>query len=355
MIWLFFAAALGLLGFEALYREWLNARRLRALVETTTRWAAGDFSVRSSLASQRGEVGRLGRALNAMVESLEHHLLEHKQAERRERQRVVELDRAYRRLQHAQAQLIQSEKLSTIGRMASGIVHEVKNPLGIVLGCVGLLEHPLTPEDLAKTSEAIKEAVYRADRVIHGLLTLSRPSPVQLAPGNVHEAIAAALVLLEPQLAQHRIRLVRALMDQPPLVLINANQIQQVLINLITNAQHATPRGGQVTIRTAVEKLDTPRSGVGRRATDRLKLGAEVFICEVRDTGRGIPPHQLDKIFEPFFTTKPPEQGTGLGLAIVQGIIEQHGGLVGVDSVEGQGTTMRIILPLPPASPPPPL
>ena len=142
------------------------------------------------------------------------------------------------------------------------------------------------------------------------------------------------------------ITVVKVFMDHPPPVMLDPNQLQQVFINLFTNAQHAMEEGGRLTIRTSTHTLTELQVGIGRRVTDRLKLGEAVLVCEVQDTGCGIPKDKLERIFEPFFTTKPPEEGTSLGLAIVRGIIENHRGIIAVDSIEGHGTTLRIMLPV---------
>ncbi len=345
---IFGVLATGAFAVVMVYREWLLVRQLQALVQITKRWAAGDFGARSRLAGLGGQLGQLSRAFNDMVESLESHLLERKQAERRERQRLGELDRAYHQLQQAQAQLVQAEKLAAIGRMASGIAHEVQNPLGILLQGVSFFERAdkPTPEKTAEVLRLMEDAVTRADTIIQGLLTFARPASLKLTAGNLHEVINASLALVEKQLTLKNINLVKAFMDSPPPVMLDPNQLQQVFINLFTNAQHAMEKGGRLTIRTSTRKLTELQVGIGRRVTDRLKLGEEVLVCEVQDTGCGIPKEKLGRIFEPFFTTKPPGEGTGLGLAIVHGIVENHRGLIVVDSIEGHGTTLTIMLPV---------
>lgn len=351
-VWLQPLLVLGLIAVTVLlvaawYGEQTIVRHFRALIETTKRWAAGDFSVRSHLARRGGEVGQLGRAFNELVDALEQHLLEHKQAEREARQRTVELEQAYRDLQQTQAQLIQSEKLAAIGQLASGIAHEVKNPLAVILQSAEFLKRSLAPSspETGEVLHAVEDAVARADTIVRGLLTLARPASLALAPGNLHDLIAASLRVCEPLLASKKIAVVKDLVDRPPPVFLDPTQMQQALINLFTNAQQAMPEGGRLTIRTARRQMTAVQDWVGRRATDRLKLGEEVLVCEVHDTGGGIPPDKLDRIFEPFFTTKSSGEGTGLGLWIVRAIIEAHRGLIEVESQEGRGTTVRILLP----------
>ena len=340
--------AAGGLVIMLMYRDWLFASRVRILTATMRRWTEGEPGTRSRLVTLSGEFGRLAKTFNAMVDALEEHLLERKQAERRERQRVVELDRACQQLQQTQVLLVQTEKLAAIGRLASSIAHEVKNPLAILLQGVAFLEQTKqpTPEQLTEVLWLMKDAVARADTIIKGLLTLARPASLQLISGNLHEAIQAALVLVEKDLASKRITVVKHLMPDPPPVLLDHNQMTQVFINLFSNAQQAMQDGGTFTIRTSPKVLTELTVGVGRRATDRVKLGEEVLVCDIQDSGCGIPEDKLERLFEPFFTTKSPGEGTGLGLAIVHGIIENHRGIIGVHSVEGQGTTFTIFLPV---------
>ncbi len=342
--------SLGVVGMTGLFAEHLIVRRLRGLVETTKRWAAGDFSVRSRLARDDGELGQLGLALNDMAESLQRHLLERKYAERRERQRGLEADQAYHALQQTHSQLIQSEKLAAIGQLASGVAHDVRNPLAIISQGIHFLQRAAqgTSEESMDTLARMQDAGDRANRIIQALLTLARPASLQLERGNLHEVIAASLVLFEQPLLRKRIVVVKELMEHPPFIWLDANQTQQVFINLITNAMQAMPEQGTLTIRTTTKALVAVDPQVDRCAGDCFHLGEQVLSCEVQDTGIGIPREQLEKVFEPFFTTKPPGEGTGLGLSIVRSIVERHHGCITVESAVGQGTTVRILFPLAP-------
>lgn len=267
-----------------------------------------------------------------------------------EKARATELAQAYQELQHAHAMLVQAEKMAAVGQLASGIAHEVKNPLGIILNGVSYLEMSLGSQNgdsqAAEVIQMIKEAVQRSDKLIRGLLDFSRPAPLELKPGQISHVITSSLELVQKQLTVKNIDVSVDIDPTLPQVLLDENQMKQVFINMILNAFQAMPNGGTLSIQASLKTLTEVGGKVGSRATDVFQRGQTVLVCEVRDTGTGIPKELLSKIFEPFFTTKPPGQGTGLGLAITVGIIERHRGAMEIQSQEGKGTTMIVMLPL---------
>lgn len=253
-----------------------------------------------------------------------------------ERKRSEEsLRKAYAQLKEAQAELIQAEKLAALGRFSSGIAHEVKNPLGVVLGGVEFLERRLSQADgeTRRALEKVKESTLRADMILQGLLQFSRPSrPVSQAV-KVSELIEDSLQLLKYKgLRNIQVRVEAA---APELVIqVEKNQIQQVLFNLLVNAVEAMPEGGRLT--------------VGTQESNRALCGVEPPACviEVADTGKGIAPEDVQRLFEPFFTTKREQKGVGLGLATSKMIVENHAGKLIVQSKLGQGTQVKVILPM---------
>jgi signal transduction histidine kinase len=266
-----------------------------------------------------------------------------------DRKRAAELDTAYQQLKRTQAMLVQAEKMSAVGQLASGIAHEVKNPLTILLQCVNFLEPELTARggQQAEVLQVMREAVMTADKIIRGLLDFSRPAPLELKPSSMGEVIDASLALVQNQLSGKKIRLAKEIAPDLPAVLLDANQMKQVLINLLLNAIQAMPEGGQLTVRGRLVKLTESGAGVGSRSTDAFRTGERVLVCEVEDTGHGIPKDQLFKVFNPFYTTKPPGEGVGLGLSITATIIEGHRGTIHLESEEGRGAKAVIQLPLP--------
>lgn len=264
-----------------------------------------------------------------------------------ERRRAEELRAAYDKLKEAQGQVVQSEKLASLGRLAAGIAHELKNPLAIVLQGVSYLKmaEEGTEERQREVLGMVEEAVTRADKIIRGLLSFARPSSLNLAPTNLNAVVEEALLLAERQFGLRRIAVIKTLREPLPMVFVDAVQIEQVLINLLANAFQAMPAGGQLTLRTEVQTAAKGEAGVGLRTTDPFRPGQPVVVCEVRDTGVGMLPEQLARAFDPFFTTKPPGEGTGLGLAIVHTIVELHRGAISMESEVGKGTTARVRLP----------
>lgn len=261
----------------------------------------------------------------------------------------IRLQATYNKLKSTQSQLIQAEKLKVVGAMASGVAHEVKNPLGIIMQAVNFLEAEVSSnnnEQFLSVINMIKEAIKRADSIICGMLDFSRPAPLKLKPSDLNMVIERSLGLVEKQLVLKSTKTSIHAEDDLPQVMIDSNQMQQVFINIILNALQAMPSGGQLFLRTFTKILTESEGIVGRRTTDIFAVGDTVVVCESEDTGQGIPKDKLDKVFDPFFTTKPPGQGTGLGLAIIRTIVEKHRGIITIESEEGKGTKVIITLPV---------
>jgi signal transduction histidine kinase len=264
-------------------------------------------------------------------------------------------------LGRTQAQLIHSEKLASLGVLAGGVAHEINNPLMVILGRTELMlmddavsdrgqgpgsrvsetavpqtlnrkpqtldpRPPLSPE-MKKNLETICNETERIARIVQNLLTFSRKSRQEkIERVSVKDVLERTLMLSEHQLTIGNVKVMKELDANLPEIDANSGQLQQVFMNLIINAHHAMPEGGELTIRT------------GTVPDDR------VFI-EIADTGCGIAPEYINRIFDPFFTTKEEGKGTGLGLAVSRNIIDSHGGDIGVRSAVGLGTTFRVILP----------
>lgn len=266
-----------------------------------------------------------------------------------EKKRALEIDRAYQELKRAQAMLVQAEKMAAVGQLASGIAHEVKNPLGIILQCVDYLEPELGSKGgrYAEILQVMREAVHSSDKVIRGLLDFSKPAPLELKLVPIGAVIDASVALVQTQSAGKRIRIEQSVAQDVPFLMLDENQMKQVLINLILNAFHAMPQGGRLIFRSYLKTLSEPGNRIGVRKSDLFRPGQTVLICEVEDTGTGIPKAILPEVFNPFFTTKPPGEGVGIGLAITAAIIEGHRGMIHIESEEGKGTRVVITLPIP--------
>lgn len=230
-------------------------------------------------------------------------------------------------------QLIQSDKLSALGQLVAGVAHELNNPLTSISGYTQLLlRNPNLDENTRIDLEQVWQQAERAGRIVRNLLMFAREHKPERSVVQINDVIHSALALQVYQLRVDNITVQLELDPNLPLTVADPHQLQQVLLNLITNARQAMNElgGGVLTIRT--------------RLHDTLN-GPEIEIT-VTDTGVGIPEHYLDKIFNPFFTTKPVGQGTGLGLSICYGIIQEHQGQIWAESRVGTGTTIFIRLPL---------
>ena len=240
-------------------------------------------------------------------------------------------------------QLRQSQKMESIGTLAGGIAHDFNNILTAIIGYGSLLQMKMKEGDpLRYNIEQILSSANRAASLTQGLLAYSRKQILNPQPVSVN-AIIQKVDLLLTRLIGENIELKTMLTDDDVSVLADAGQIEQVLMNLATNARDAMPGGGYLFIET--ERIES--SGESAKATEFGKHGAYVLIT-VTDSGMGMDEKTRQRIFEPFFTTKEVGQGTGLGLAIVYGIVKQHNGTITVSSEEGRGTTFKIYLPVVP-------
>jgi two-component system NtrC family sensor kinase len=225
-------------------------------------------------------------------------------------------------------QLMQREKLSSIGLLAAGVAHEVNTPLTGVSSYTQMLLGML-PETDPKHAllQKVRRQADRASNIVNNLLNFSRTGgATEFNELDLHRVLDDTLQLLEPQLRRNQIELARDYDTTLPKVFGNAGKLQQVFTNLLLNARDAIPEGGCITLRTVTSDEDS-------------------VLIEVSDTGIGIAPENVAKIYDPFFTTKGVGRGTGLGLAVSYGIVQEHSGHIAVQSLPGRGTTFRITLP----------
>jgi two-component system NtrC family sensor kinase len=230
-----------------------------------------------------------------------------------------------------QEQLIQSEKMSAIGQLVSGVAHELNNPLaGIAAFAQLLLAEKRLPADQKTAAETIYTESRRASRIVQNLLTFARQHKAEKVPTVINQVLDDTIELRHYELRVRGIDLEREYDETLPETMADAHQLQQVFLNLITNAEQA------------MEQL--PRQA--HRLTVRTRRGGDMIRIEVEDTGPGIPTNLVERIFNPFFTTKPPGSGTGLGLSISLGIVREHGGRIWAENAAGGGARFIIELPL---------
>lgn len=238
-------------------------------------------------------------------------------------------------------QLHQAQKMEAIGQLAGGVAHDFNNILTATIGCSQLLLKKLPPVSALRSHvEMILSSGKKAAGLTQSLLAFGRKQNVELKPVNANEVITKVAKLLS-RLIGEDIDLRLELLGTPLVINADILQIEQILMNLAINARDAMPCGGTITLRTDRVHLDQELIN----AYCRDEPG-HYAVISFSDTGTGIPHVILDRIFEPFFTTKEAGKGTGLGLSIVHGIVKQHGGYIGVESIPGQGTTFLIHLPI---------
>ncbi len=236
--------------------------------------------------------------------------------------------------QHALTdKLVQADKLVLLGQLSAGVAHEIRNPLAAVNLNLQILKRKIAPEEPEYNYvNTALQGVERITRIVEVTLNFSRPAVPDIQGLNINALMPQTLDLVTSVLKRKDITVDLKLADNLPNVAADAKQMQQVFINLITNAADAIRTKGEITIRTYVEKDNKPGE-------------VEYVVVSISDTGEGIPGEDLPKIFNPFFTRKP--DGTGLGLPITQRILHQHSGIVDVESEAGKGTTFYVKLPVP--------
>ena len=305
-------------------------------------WAVSDEGIRGFRLAATGIVLLL--ALTAYLAASRHASLAAAVAERTESLTAANrsLEEQVAQREQVEAQLMHSQKMEGLGRLAGGIAHDFNNILTGILGYVSLLQDEIQPGTEARADlDEIERASRRASDLTRQLLTFARKQTVSPSLVDLNELIRNVDRILH-RLIGEDVEMVVDLADELPAVRADPAQLEQVLTNLVVNARDAMPRGGRITIATRLVQA-TPTElgiglGVGARITDFVQL-------EVSDTGVGMDARTMARVFEPFFTTKEPGRGTGLGLAISYGIVQEAGGAISVSSEPGVGTAVTIHLP----------
>jgi PAS domain S-box-containing protein len=256
-----------------------------------------------------------------------------------------ELRRSHAELKSAQLQLIQAAKMESIGTLAAGVAHEVKNPLATLTMGLTYLEKRLGDDaNTRMVLQEMREAMGRADGITRGLLDFAAARQLDVRPEDLNHVLEQTLVLLRHQLNQQQIELVTVFAPNLPPVAVEKNQVQQVFVNVFMNAIQAMTGGGQLAVRTSLITLTQGPSDQGSRSNRQMFAGDNVVQVLIEDSGPGIPGEHLAKIFDPFFTTKPTGVGTGLGLPVSKKIIELHGGTIDITNRPEGGVRVAIRL-----------
>ena len=337
----------------------LFVRPVESMVEEAEGIASGQYDRRLEVTGA-AELRRLAESVNRMADRLIHH-------QDQLRLNVQSLNETNRELSLTRHELVQSEKLAAVGRMAAGIAHEIGNPLGAIFGYLDVASRRGTADE--EWVEAIRHETGRIDRVVRGLLDFARPTSRTTTVFDVNRVIRETTELLRNQ---GRLKAVRVEMDLElcgASVLGDPGHLEQILVNLLLNADdaiHEAAAPGRIQIRSATEEFAAPnprepakRAGdpdgvdyshlrthrVRPESMDRFEPGDRVVRIEVIDNGVGIEEEELLNVFEPFFTTKDPGRGTGLGLAVSARLAEAMGGGMMAESRPDEGTRFALVLP----------
>ena len=299
------AGAVAICGALLVVLTYTVQRPMVELQQKIARLGSGDLSVSVSFAHRNDEIGDLGRNFNQMVVQL--------------RENREEIERLHR------TQMSRAEHFATLGEMATGLAHEIRNPLA---GIAGVIE--IIGRDLPNTSPArdvvkdVRQEIARINHIVTDLLQTARPHPPNIGRSDLNVTIEHAVMLARQQALAQGVEITLHKEPSLPEVEHDSDQIHQVMLNLLLNALQAIDRKGKVEVKLA-----------------RRNASA---VVEVIDNGRGIPPENLPNIFRPFYTTK--GDGTGLGLSLARRIVEDHQGRIDVTSTVGKGTTFAVVLPL---------
>lgn len=314
---------LALVGIYLLSRIVVNP--IHKLLRMTTEYE-GSESLISTGETPANEIGNLTRALANMLKRLDENKKELKS-------HIVSLEKANKELKAAQNEIVQSEKLASVGRLAAGIAHEIGNPIGIILGYIDMIMRGgLTPEEEGDFLKRVEGEISRVNIIIRQLLDFSRTSKEERINLNIHSLITDTVEMLKPQSEINKITISLALTAENDNVIADKNQMQQVFLNILINSIDALSEEGETMEDAQIHVISKNRNGL-------LEL-------EFIDNGPGISVDNLDHIFDPFFTTKDPGKGTGLGLSVCYRIIEATGGTIRAESHQGKGMIIRIDLPL---------
>ncbi len=323
-------------GFLAVFLSLLVTRPLQRLVEANAALGRMDLEHPVEIASSR-ELWELAGSFNAMRDRLREAMAEINRASQELEAKIAERTDQLRRVHQ---QLMQSDRLASLGQLAASVAHEINNPLSGVLNYSALMGRILKEDGIPQERvaefrgylEHVTEQTARAGRIVCDLLAFSRRSKPQRAPADLNAIVRTTVSLVSHKLRLMNVAAETRLCEGPPLVPCDASQMQQVVLNLVMNAAQATRAhdGGRVVV------------------TTRHAAEADALSLEVADDGEGIAPETLDRIFDPFFTTKEEDRSLGLGLAVVYGIVQSHGGRIEVRSAVGQGATFTVTLPLRP-------
>lgn len=308
----------------SIFLSWKYTQPIHQVVEAAKRVAAGDLS-ETLPGGRQDEIGELTQSFNDMVKRLRLH-------------------------RELETRLHQAERLSTIGQLASGIAHEVRNPLNLINLSIDHLRSRFAPAgapdraQFDRLIDSIKGEVHRLDAMIETFLTYGKPLKLDRKPCDVGTLLAEVTEVAAQKAAQQRITVERRVSPDLPKIQADGEQLKICFMNLLLNAFQAMPSGGRLTITAALGNGAGAPAAPGGATAEAAPAPRPTVEIRFADTGGGIPPEHLPRVFEPYFTTK--EVGIGLGLALTKKIVDEHGGTIALESAPGQGTVARVALPV---------
>ena len=299
------AGAVAICGALLVVLTYTVQRPMVELQQKIAQLGGGDLSVAVSFAQRNDEIGDLGRNFNQMVQQL--------------RESRAEIERLHR------TQMSRAEHLATLGEMATGLAHEIRNPLAGIAGVIEIIGRDLPATSPARSVvKEVRQEIARINHIVTDLLQTARPHPPKVRKSDLNTTVEHAVMLGRQQALAKSIDITLHKDPALPEVEHDSDQIHQLLLNLLLNALQAIDANGKITV--------------------TVKPFGATAVVEVADNGRGIPADHLPNIFRPFYTTK--GDGTGLGLSLARRIVEDHQGRIDVTSAVGQGTTFAVVLPL---------
>ena len=299
------AGAVAICGALLVVLTYTVQRPMVELQQKIAQLGSGDLSVAVSFAQRNDEIGDLGRNFNQMVQQL--------------RESRAEIERMHR------TQMSRAEQLATLGEMATGLAHEIRNPLAGIAGVIEIIGRDLPASSPARTVvKDVRQEIARINHIVTDLLQTARPHPPKVHKSDLNTTVEHAVMLGRQQALAKSIDITLHKDPSLPEVEHDSDQIHQLLLNLLLNALQAIDANGRIAV--------------------TVKPLGSTAVVEVADNGRGIPADHLPNIFRPFYTTK--GDGTGLGLSLARRIVEDHQGRIDVTSAVGKGTTFAVVLPL---------
>jgi two-component system NtrC family sensor kinase len=278
---------------------------LQELMVTISRVRSGDLTARVTFAKREDDIGALGRQFNEMIETLDRNDIEIEELHRRE--------------------MLRAEHLASLGELAAGLAHEIRNPLAGIAGVVDVMSKELPSDSPSRAVMGdVQDEVLHIQNILNDLLSYSRPRLPNFHPADINTTVEQAVQLARQQVLTKSIKVLYEPVLSLPKVLHDPALIQQVILNLLLNGIQAITGEGKVEVQSQLEP--------------------DYVVLQVTDTGRGISADALTKIFKPFFTTR--NEGTGLGLSLANGIVQSHGGRIEVSSTAQKGTRFKVWLPI---------